>query len=450
MLRAPAKATPCPDDRRGKLKLSIDRLARSTRQTAQLGLLALAPALALAQNTPVPASLSAQERLEAIRLGLVEASLQSPTKVQSTTWIDSRGGLHELSVFKNTMQLQGVRVLGFSRDADGQAKAQLQLPQAQAQTGLRPAQESAAKASGQTIAQRTRPTSLQLQEQPCATPVFNDRLRHTIQFSLRMDADTHPVLGQRVPGLVREHWIATSQPGQVWQLVPDLAKPLVNQDITAYERALLGNAAENQPWQAKLEISSQLREVSGQASKWNPWHQPALQLLLHMVLRLTPIDRPGPPREEQALLALTLDTDEWRRPTLHAASEALLHSQLQQFHKTLGHWLRCEPIRPRVLKAEGNKLKLSAGVLAGVQRGDEWLIADPNRFPQRLLEQDSAAQQTLLARVDAVGTNESILTVLAGPAASVQNHWRAWPTASVPREVPEPSSRANAKTAPTR
>lgn len=149
------------------------------------------------------------------------------------------------------------------------------------------------------------------------------------------------------------------------------------------------------------------------------------------------MDRAGPVRQEQALLILALDTDEWRRPSLQADSLALLRSQLQQWQQGFSQWLQCEPVQPQVSKAAGNKLKLSAGTLVGVQRGDEWLIADPKRFPQRLLEQDGGSP-SLLARVDAVGTNESILTVLAGPADSVQAHWRAWPTGSVPKATPAP------------
>ncbi|MFZ9255062.1 MAG: hypothetical protein ACO22V_10185 [Hylemonella sp.] len=404
---------------------ALSWLARSTHSAcklAVLGLLACGPVLALAQNTPMPASLSAQERLDAIRLGLVEASLQTPTRVQSTTWIDSRGGLHEMSVFNNTLQTQGVRVLGFARDADGQAKAQLQLTQGK--TDPAPARA------------RTKSAASTSQERPCPTPVFNNGLRHAIRFSLHLSPDIYPLLSQLMPDLLHEQWLSSSTPGQTWQLVPDLARPLINQDITSYERTLLGNPAENQPWHASLELSSQLRQTSSD-SGWNPWRQASTQLLLRMVLRLTPMDRAGPVRQEQALLILALDTDEWRRPSLQADSLALLRSQLQQWQQGFSQWLQCEPVQPQVSKAAGNKLKLSAGTLVGVQRGDEWLIADPKRFPQRLLEQDGGSP-SLLARVDAVGTNESILTVLAGPADSVQAHWRAWPTGSVPKATPAP------------
>ena len=71
------------------------------------------------------AELNAQERLDAIRQSLVDASLQTPTRVQTTTWIDSQGSLRESSSFKNGMEVKGVRVLAYDRDETGQAKAKL-------------------------------------------------------------------------------------------------------------------------------------------------------------------------------------------------------------------------------------------------------------------------------------------------------------------------------------
>ncbi|MBU3723249.1 MAG: hypothetical protein FGM19_10135, partial [Limnohabitans sp.] len=82
-------------------------------------------------NKSVPAAqapLTAQERLDAIRQSLVDASLQTPTRVSTTTWVDPQGSLRENSRFQNNMDVRGVRVAGFERDETGQAKARLQFP----------------------------------------------------------------------------------------------------------------------------------------------------------------------------------------------------------------------------------------------------------------------------------------------------------------------------------
>ena len=106
------------------------------------GALALWAGSSFAQNLPAPASkeapqasapLTAQERLEAIRHSLVEASLQTPTKVISTSWFDASGALRESSSFKNNMQVQNLRVMSYDRDEIGQPKARLQVEQPAAQ-----------------------------------------------------------------------------------------------------------------------------------------------------------------------------------------------------------------------------------------------------------------------------------------------------------------------------
>jgi len=83
------------------------------------------------QSNSVPgaqAPLTAQERLDAIRQSLVEASLKTNTRVSSTTWLDRQGSLRENSTFKNTLEVTGVKVIGFDRDDTGTAKARLQIP----------------------------------------------------------------------------------------------------------------------------------------------------------------------------------------------------------------------------------------------------------------------------------------------------------------------------------
>ena len=80
----------------------------------------------LSQGPQAP--LSAQERLDAIRQSLVDASLQTPTRVITTSWIDANGSLRESSSFKNGMEVRGVKVIAYDRDESGQAKARLQHP----------------------------------------------------------------------------------------------------------------------------------------------------------------------------------------------------------------------------------------------------------------------------------------------------------------------------------
>jgi hypothetical protein len=76
---------------------------------------------------------------------------------------------------------------------------------------------------------------------------------------------------------------------------------------------------------------------------------------------------------------------------------------------------------------------MNAGVLSGVRKGDEWLLANPSHFPVELLGKEGAPQ-TLLAKVQAVTPHTAQLIVLAGPVQAVQADWRAWPTVTLIKE----------------
>jgi len=68
-------------------------------------------------------SLTAEERLEAIRQSLVQRSLEGPTQVRSTQWVDGNGALRESNSFVTGMEVRGVRILAYGRDMDQQPTA---------------------------------------------------------------------------------------------------------------------------------------------------------------------------------------------------------------------------------------------------------------------------------------------------------------------------------------
>ena len=393
--------------------------------------LGLSAALAQTATAAKPAvsagALSAQERLDAIRLSLVEASLQTPTKVQSTTWMDHRGVMHEASSFKNGLQVQGVRVMGFERDEQGVPKAWLNMADNNA-ASAKPALKKEAKA------EKASEVKVDKAEAICPGKSAADNLRHVVKFALEMPGDTHPLVAQNLPSLLQEQWLSPqAQPRtQAWRFVPDLSRPLLAREASAYERLLLSTLPPDMPWQATLKVTARPALSSGLS-----WFGPSTprEIDLSMTLTLSPTDRHRAAQQVQANLSLEIDLPEWRRPTLTASSQQALASQLQAWHQTLNQWLMCEVVQPAVTAAQQQQLIINAGALAGVQRGDEWLIADPARFPQHLVAKDGAPQ-TLLARVDAVSPHEAMLTVLAGPTQAVQPNWRAWPTQTLIKETP--------------
>ena len=93
------------------------RLSLSLSLSLSLGLCTVATAQEVAM-TP-------QEKLEAVRQALVSAAMEAPTQVQTTSWIDAQGVLRESSSFQSGMTVRGVRVLSYTRDAQGQPKAEV-------------------------------------------------------------------------------------------------------------------------------------------------------------------------------------------------------------------------------------------------------------------------------------------------------------------------------------
>ena len=89
-----------------------------------LGTAVTAMVLATCQITVVSAqSLTAEERLDAIRQSLVQRSLEGPTQVRSTQWVDGNGALRESNSFVTGMEVRGVRILAYGRDMDKQPTA---------------------------------------------------------------------------------------------------------------------------------------------------------------------------------------------------------------------------------------------------------------------------------------------------------------------------------------
>jgi hypothetical protein len=393
-----------------------------------LGLLCVASAQQT--TTPLPAraplsqQLTPQERLDAIRLSLVEATLETPTKVQSTTWMDHRGVMHEASSFKNGLQVQGVRVMGFERDEQGVPRAWLKMPE-NSTTTAQPAIKKEAP-----VAQ----TKIEPTDATCPGKSAGHHLRHVVKFTLDMPGDTHPLVAQNLPVLLDELWLSPqAQPRtQAWRFVPDLSRPLLARESSTYERLLLSTLPPDMPWQASLKVAA--RPALGSGASWLGANTPR-GIDLSMTLTLGPTDRHRAAWQAQSSLSLEMDLREWQRPVLSAGSQQALIKQLRTWSQTLNQWLMCEVVQPAVTAAQQQQIKINAGDLAGVQRGDEWLIADPARFPQHLVAKDGAAQ-TLLARVDAVSPHEAMLKVLAGPTQAVQANWRAWPTSTLIKETP--------------
>ena len=402
------------------------------------------------------APLTAQERLDAIRQSLVDASLQNPTRVSTTTWIDPQGSLRENSTFKNALDVQGVKVLGYERDDAGQAKARLQFPSNMAaqqaasknetprvkETGLQGAVDKFSQLMSKTLGS-VKTVEASAQDNSCTQKV-GARMNHLVSLDVQIDANASALVLQTLLPHIQAQWVQTNvQSGKVnaWRAVNNLPAASMANSMTAYERALIGNRPDTLPWQAVLKVKTESVKASSLEAYLGAQNPASL---LTLDFQLVGTDGQAVQFEDSATLNLAFERSSWAAPKMNAASVAAIQDQLQAWRGAAEDWLNCQQINPVVTAAMGQLLEINAGALSGVRKGDEWLLANPARFPAELLSREGAPQ-TLLASVQSVTPYGSQLVVLAGPAQAVQANWRAWPTETLLKEPSVlPSSRGAA------
>ena len=391
--------------------------------------------------TNVKADLSPQERLDAIRQGLVDASLQTPTHVQTTTWIDNQGSLRENSSFKNALDVKNVRVVAYDRDEKGQPKAKLQLASANADLPVQRPLQSSGNSTLQKInkafdkvsnfAKQLSPqTFAENETSPICKVKVGGKLKHTLSLDLQTDTSANPVFLANFLPLIQYHWIGESRASGGWRMVNSLPAASMSNNMSRYERALLSNRPESLPWNAKLMVRTEQLEASGLAGLRG---EKSPEMLVHMQLQVTGTEDQGLAYEDQTSFAVELETPAWSAPKLKLSSLTALQNEINVMRNQAEEWLACQSVQPVVTAAIAKQIEINAGSMAGLKKGDELLIANPTRFPAELMSKDGAPQ-TLLAQVQAVTPFNSQLVVLAGPAQSVQANWRAWPTETLVKE----------------
>jgi hypothetical protein len=385
--------------------------AHSPRRHAWLALGLLgASALALGAER-----LSPEERLAAIRKGLVQAALEGPTQVSATQWIDGKGVLQESSSFRAGMEVRGVRVLGYDSDAQGEPQAKLQWVNAD---------PSRAPASALAKAQ-------------CSATRLG-KLQHVVAWNWTNagspDADTAPLLASLQAGVVAqlEQGMGSSA---VWRLVE---RP--RQSVrSSYEQALLGSSLDTTPWQLEL----QAKLVAASAATPSLAIAPAaiksgtvadtevspsaeykgMAVQLRMVL--TARQQKKPVLQSETTLPLKATVDNWGAPGISTNTREQMAGQMQLWRAELERHLGCLPVVADVVQAGGAQLQINVGSAAGVQVGDEWILANDQNAVQRALE-PGVVDQTVLAQVQSVGAYHAELRAIAGNKQNVQASWTAW------------------------
>lgn len=398
------------------------------------------------QSSSQPLLFSPQDKLDAIRQSLVEAALDSPTKIQSTTWIDANGSLRESSSFKNGMKVRGVKVLAYDRDEAGQAKAQLQISPAYSSASEQARQSQGGAwqklrslfsigvehfkkswAINSTVAESTNdaPTDAVTR---CDAAINSRQLRHLINFEMQMDRDVHPAFAQAFSSIVQRSWLSsTSTTKTNWKMTPGQHEPTMSDRMTAYESALVSAPSGNTPWIARLYVRTTLLTAPEIEAFRGTIGSGRVATL---TLEVSSKEEPGLRYQESMTIAFEIDSQAWRQSRVSLASEQAIRQQIDDWGGKLVQWLSCEDVKPTVTAVNQQTITINAGAVVGVKKGDEWLIADSRNFPSQLLGKEGAPQ-TLLARVEAVFPYDSKLILAAGPSNAVQVNWRAWPADTV-------------------
>ena len=371
---------------------------------------ALAAVLSAPAPTPAPApagnaaAAPAQEherQLQAIRQALLEATIDRPTRVIASAWVDSDGVLHESAHFHSQAEVQGVRVLSYVQGDEAPAKVDAQvLP-----WGLR--QTPAADGSCQRPPRAWR---LPMMLQTRLDSGFSGAQQHASQWLLKAAS---------------QHWSERLSESKRWQ-GQESAKPAGN----TYSQLLSGGDEASAGWVAELSLSPQ-PAPEDQVQPWSqrmPWVAPAWRWSLNLTVgRRTSPEQPIQPLWSARQSISMPIPDISNQPT------AVLSQMQQVLERKVGEWIQtleqdkpCDPLQFAVLRQSGSQLMLQAGQGSGLRPGDRVLLMNPAHVPSRVLE-PGATQHLALAEVVRIGRHQTELQQLAGPSLPAHGQWVALP-----------------------
>lgn len=383
--------------------------AAQTNQPAELAAQALnAPSVkaAISARTSSPAkaqntTLNEHEaQLGTIRQAILEATIERPTRVISSAWVDDKGALHEATHFHSEAQVRGVRVMAYVQDDQPQTRV-----------------------SAEVLPWGWRQTS---SDKSCSAPPRPWRLPLVIQsqapdgFSGPQHFATHTVLSQAHEALTKG-----MQFSQRWR-----SHGLPPVEDNSYHRALMGHEEAPSGWMAEISLKPHPQTVPTRWSQHMGLSQsePVWHWLLTLTLgqRHFPTERMEPKWQMAQVIAISPNAmlqnpSAWSRQ-LHAELQQHMRQWVQQLDKRT----ECEPVQFHVRRIGKDALQLQAGMGSGLRPGDRVLLMNPSHVPSRMLEAN-VAQHLALAQVVRVGNHRTELQQLAGPALTSNGPWMALP-----------------------
>lgn len=341
-----------------------------------------------------------EAHLAAIRQAILNATMDRPTRVISTAWVDQHGALHEAAHFHSEAKVSGVRVLSYLPQDDSQA---------QITADVLPWGYQAHKAD-KTCSPAPRAWRQALTTHTHASRGFSGPQLFASQTLLHMAQDT---------------WLHSMKPSQRWRM-----QTASTRESNTYLRTLSASEEVHSNWVADISL---LPHAPPLPSSWsqrmlNPEAIPAWRWTLRLVVG----QRLHQGGQVQAVLqfehTLSIDPSQMaHHPSRwHQQLQTEIQAQVSQWAAQLEKRTECEPVQFQVLREGTETLQLQAGHGSGLRAGDRVLLIDPSHIPSRMLE-PGIAQHLALAQVVRVGNNRSELQQLAGPRLPAHGAWLALP-----------------------
>jgi hypothetical protein len=326
-------------------------------------------------------SLTAEERLDAIRQSLVQRSLEGPTQVRATQWVDGNGALQESSSFVTGMEVRGVRILAYGRDMDKQATA----------TGMQLDGKTALAAS-------------------CVSPSVDGAVWHQLNWEMRYD--TPMPAGRRYEAQLisqqfRQQTFSASHHAKSWR-VSERKLP-----ADGYEQLLVGQGEQFVPWVLRVSVSASRDsfpatnvydvtwELIGRGAGQDPAYRGSQQISIDVPSTVGIESKPLPP-----------------------VVIAQIKSSIQQFQEGMEKVLSCKVPQFQVLNVRAGSVRIAGGSASGIRVGTQMVLADRQKLPLRALE-PRALERMAMAEVVSVSDYYAELKVTAGAKFPANAQWVA-------------------------
>jgi hypothetical protein len=342
-------------------------------------------------------------QLAAIRQAILDATLDRPTRVVSTAWVDDKGALHESAHFHSEAQVRGVRVLSYVQG-----------------------DEPVTQVSAEVLPWGWKPVGA---DQSCKAPPRPWRLPLGVQVVMP-EGFSGPQLfaSQTLVDLAQQAWSQNMQTSQRWRT--HTVAQAASQSDNAYMRALTGQTEERSGWMAEMSLQP---HAPAEARSWTDRlslspSAPPLRWTLSLRLgqKISPASRLVPQWQIEQIISVAPAAIA-QSPTAWAQQmQGLLQERMRLWVAQLDKQTECEPVQFHVRRQGTQSLELQAGFDSGLRPGDRVLLMDPAHVPARMLE-PGVAQHLALAQVVKVGPHRTELQQLAGPALASHGAWMALP-----------------------